>query len=387
MHSALHFGAGNIGRGFLGQLYSESGWHTTFVDVNPALVDALNKKKCYPLTLVGAHSETRNITPVSALNAADEDAIGAAFVRADLVSTAVGANILAKIAPVFALAIAQRATKRPEPINVILCENLLDAAAIFRAAIKLHLPQRFHAFLDDQVGLVEASVGRMVPVQQGEESRHPLEVRVEPYCTLPVDAEAFRGPIPAIQHMEPRENFKAYVARKLYVHNMSHAATAYLGALKGHTYIWEAIGDPEINGWVREAIEESAAALHRKFDLNLDELRAHGEDLLFRYTNQGLADQVERVARDPLRKLSPGDRFVGALNLCEEQGLPCGAIARAVGAALCYTNPSDPESMGLQEAICEIGVERLLLTHCLLQSGSGSMSAVLDAYAQLTAHP
>lgn len=42
---ALHFGAGNIGRGFIGALLHHSGYDVVFADVNDTMVSLLNEKK------------------------------------------------------------------------------------------------------------------------------------------------------------------------------------------------------------------------------------------------------------------------------------------------------------------------------------------------------
>jgi len=363
---AVHFGAGNIGRGFLGQLYFESGYAITFVDVVDEVVSALNTRHSYPIRIVEETSETIMISDVDAVHGRDLDAVGRALAAADLASTAVGVNVLPRIAPALARGIAERfAREGAPPLNVIVCENMIDAGPFLREKVRGHLEPRFRAVLDNRVGFVEASIGRMVPVMTPEQkAEDPLLVCVEPYCELPVDANGFKGPIPEVRHMKAMAKFGAYVERKLFVHNLSHAATAYLGHLRGHEYIWQAIRDTMVREEVAAATRESCRALARRHGLDLDELEAHREDLVRRYHNRALGDQVSRVGRDPIRKLGPQDRLIGAAAMCLEQEVPPEHIAVAVVAAIRYDDPDDPAARALQHIRSERGVSAVLQDVC-----------------------
>jgi len=368
--TAVHFGAGNIGRGFLGQLYFESGYATTFIDVIEDVVRGLHERRAYPLRTVSDADETMWIRNVDALHAANTEAVARVVAEASIGSTAVGVNVLPRIAPLLAQGLARRfEDPAAPPLNIIVCENLLDAGPFLRGEIWKHLAPRLHPLLDEKVGFVEASIGRMVPVMtDAVKAEDPLLVCVEPYCELPVDAEAFRGEVPAIAHMKPLRNFGAYVERKLFVHNMSHAATAYLGALRGHTFIWEAVADPCVRDVVEQALDESCRGLHARYGLSLEELRAHGADLLRRYANRALGDQVARVARDPLRKLGRHDRLVGAACMCIEQGVAPEGIALAAAAAMRYDPPDDPAAHSLQRTRAASGLEGVLKAVCGLDA-------------------
>ncbi|HEX72397.1 MAG TPA: mannitol-1-phosphate 5-dehydrogenase, partial [Candidatus Hydrogenedentes bacterium] len=124
--------------------------------------------------------------------------------------------------------------------------------------------------------------------------------------------------------------------------NLTHATAAYLGYRRGYAYIYEAIRDGEIRAVVEGAGQESCAALTRKRGLDAAELAAHLDDLIFRYHNTALADQIARVARDPVRKLGKDDRLIGAARLCVEQGVEPEHIAVATAAAILYDAPEDP---------------------------------------------
>jgi len=386
MKHAVHFGAGNIGRGFLGQLYWETGWETVFVDVARPVVEALNARGAYPLRIVeDDRAETLTIDHVRAIDGTDLDAVATAIASATIVSTAVGVNVLPHIAPALARGIAARfALPDSEPLNIIVCENLLDAGPFLRAAVCKHLPETLHARLEADVGFVEASIGRMVPVMTAEQhAEDPLLVCVEPFCDLPVDAAAFKGVIPAIAHLKPSAPFGAYVEQKLFEHNMSHAATAYLGYLRGHAFISEAIRDAAVRTVVEGALEESCAALARCHGLDLDALRAHAAGLVHRYHNSALGDTIARVARDPVRKLGPRDRLVGAAMLVLEEGGAPRNIALATAAAILYDSPDDPGAVALQNMRRNGGLDTILAEICQVSPGSPFSALVSTALEQL----
>ena len=363
---AVQFGAGNIGRGFLGQLYHESGYRTTYIDVATPIIDGLNQRGSYPLRLVdNDRAETLQIGDVAAIHASDIPAVAEALARADIASTAVGVPVLPRVAPAIAAGIAKRfADPAAPPLNIIVCENMLEAGPFLRARVREHLAPEWHAALDDKVGFVEASIGRMVPVMTAQQhAEDPLLICVEPYKELPVDADGFRGPIPELAHMHPRANFGGYVERKLFVHNAGHAATAYFGYLRGHEYIYQAIADPAVRAKADAAIAETSAGLTRKHGLDAKELAAHWEDLKHRFANRALADQVARVAKDPIRKLGPQDRLIGAGLMCLDQGIEPANVAVA---ALHYDHPDDPAAQEVQAVRRGEGLARAIQRFCQL---------------------
>ena len=337
------------------------------------VVDALHSTCSYPQVLVSDEgSERLTVGAVRAVHASDRDGAAPVLAEAAIASTAVGMHALPHIAPVIAAAIPLRfSDPDAPPLDIILCENLHDGEALMRGLVRTHLAPEWHDILEEKVGFVEASIGRMVPTRTAaQQAEDILAVAVEPYCELPVDRGAFRGALPVIHHLLPTGNFKGYVERKLFVHNLTHAATAYLGHDHGYTYIWEAIRDPEICHVVEGAGLESSRALVKKHDLDADDLEAHRLDLIRRYHNRALADQVERVARDPLRKLGRDDRLVGALRLCLDQGTEGEYIAFVTARALAYTEASDPLAEVLRARMQASGLDAVLQEVCGLDPDS-----------------
>ena len=336
MKKAVIYGAGNIGRGFIGHLLSQSNYALCFVDVDQALCDELNRRGAYPVRVLhGGHEDI--VRYVRAVSGRDTGAISEAVAQADLMATAVGVGALPHIAVPLAAGITQRFESGAGPLDILLCENKLDAGAYLRALVYAALSPRAKAWAEQSIGFVEASVGRMVPVQTDEmRGGDPLRICVEAYAELPVDKAAFRGELPAIAGLLPAQPFAFYMERKLYVHNMGHAVAAYLGFQRGYTYIWEAMGDPSIKNAVHGAMRESAAALCKKYGCAPSLLQAYILDLLPRFANKRLEDTIARVGRDLPRKLADSDRLFGAARLCEEQGVGNANILKGIGAALLF---------------------------------------------------
>ena len=230
------------------------------------LIDALNREKKYPVRIVSNEGfEDIEVEHISAVNGNHTGAAAEAIAEADIMATAVGVNILKYIVPNLAAGIRSRMEKGGGPLNIIICENLIDADKLLAKLIKAELTETEQLWFDKNIGLAEASIGRMVPVQTEEmKAGNPLRICVEPYDFLPVDKAAFKGEMPKIKNMVPFEPFDFYIKRKLYVHNMGHAVCAYLGLYTHRDYIFEAIDDADIQSIVQNAMLESAIALTRK---------------------------------------------------------------------------------------------------------------------------
>ena len=228
---AVMYGGGNIGRGFIGALLSQSGYRVTFIDVAEPVVQALQEKNTYPVRYVSTEGyEDVWIENITAVNGNDAEAAAEAIAQCDIMATAVGARILKFIVPNIVAGLRKRWAMGKGTLNIIICENLMDANKVLEQMLKVQLTEAEQKIFDETVGLVEASIGRMVPVQTEEmKAGEPMRVCVERYGFLPVDKDAFKGEIPKISNMVPFAPFDFYLKRKLYIHNMGHATCAYLG--------------------------------------------------------------------------------------------------------------------------------------------------------------
>ncbi|MDR0584719.1 MAG: mannitol-1-phosphate 5-dehydrogenase [Treponema sp.] len=333
---AVMYGAGNIGRGFVGAVFAQSGYRLCFIDVAEETTSALQREGRYPVRILSEEgSEDTWIEGVTAVDGRDIEQAAARIADADIMATAVGVRALPLIAPVIAEGLKARFSGGAACINIIICENLIGADRILAGLIKEHLSEAGRAAFDKQVGLVEASIGRMVPLQTAEmRDGNPLRVCVEAYGFLPVDRAAFKGDPPLLQGLVPLEPFDFYIQRKLFVHNMGHGICAYLGLLSGERFIAVAAARAEILCVAQNAMLESARALSAKYGQALEDLLSHIQDLLCRFSNRALADTCGRVGADTERKLGSNDRFMGAIACCRAQGVIPAFISAGAAAAL-----------------------------------------------------
>jgi mannitol-1-phosphate 5-dehydrogenase len=270
------------------------------------------------------------------------------------------------------------------PLNILICENQIDADQILCDKVLEHLPAELHEYVRSKIGFVLCVVSRMVPVMTPEEKQaDPLAIKVEAYKRLPVNARAIKGEIPSIVGLEPVQNFAGYVERKLFVHNAAHATLGYLGWLKGYTYVYKAMKDEWIRSVLDEAMQAVSEVLVRRHGFTPEEMREHVQDLYRRFESVALGDTVARVARDPERKLRPDDRLVGAARLLWEHGGEPGALCTVIAAALLYDNPEDESAVALQKRIEQEGVCKVLEKLTGITADMPMHQCILDAYARL----
>jgi mannitol-1-phosphate/altronate dehydrogenase/D-lyxose ketol-isomerase len=340
----VQFGAGNIGRGFIAERFCAAGWEVIFIDVAADRVAELNSAGSYQVIVVDGVSERpQRVAPIRAIAAQDSGAVAMALASADLAATAVGLAVVDRLGAVIAQAMSLRGDR---PLDILVCENGVTAPARLRDSVLAATDPADRASVNRCLGCVRTSIGRMIPAAHAGDG---LDIRVEPYAKLPVDAAAFRGPIPQVPGLVALADFDLELARKIYLHNLTHACLAYGGAALGHATIPDCVADIGLRHAARRAGDESSAALAVNFGKDtaaqqhiLSENAAMLDDLFQRYANGALDDPVTRVGRDPTRKLAADDRLCGAARLCEDAGLAWPTIAWFVLRALDW-QPADTE--------------------------------------------
>jgi len=380
MKQAIQIGAGNIGRGFIGALLSQAGWHVTFADVVEPIIEALNRGHGYTVHILDSDPGEIAIDHVDGVISTSPE-FAQRVAQCDLITTAVGPNVLPVIAKSIAAGIqARKAAGNTAPMNVVCCENGLRTTTRLKNEVLKHLSEEETAFLEASVGFADCAVDRICPKPNFE---NILDAAVERYCEWDVESAAWKGEKPDIPGLTFADNLMAYLERKLFTLNSGHAICAYLGYLKGYQTIKESVADPAIGAIVHAAISESGEGLIREFGFDPDVHHAYVEKIFARYQNPYLEDEVLRVGREPIRKLEAGDRLIKPLVTTASYGLPVDHLIFGAAAALRFDCPDDPQSAELQKKLRAEGPAAALTAYSGLTAENPLTGRILDIYRAL----
>ena len=346
--TAVHFGAGNIGRGFVGLILHRAGYQVVFADVADPLIDALTATPSYQVRAVGAASSTETVDNYRAVNSRrDEPAVVDEIASADIVTTAVGPTVLKFIAPVIAAGLR----KRPggaAPVAVMACENAVNATDVLAGHIREQVPDAEWPAVTARTVFANTAVDRIVPAQSGQDG---LDVTVETYFEWAIERPPFGGQEPSIPDATWVDNLAPYIERKLFTVNTGHATTAYHGFARGISKLSDALADDAVRAAVEGVLAETKQLLVAKHGFPAEAQQAYVDKILQRFANPYLPDTVDRVGRQPLRKLSRSERLIGPAAELAERGIRPQYLLATVDAALSFDVPQDPESVELQHLL------------------------------------
>lgn len=355
---AVHFGAGNIGRGFIGAVLQDAGYFVVFADVNPGLIRSLNDSGSYSLTELGAASTTKTYTHYRALHSVEQrsELIGQ-LSKAEIITASVGANILPLIAPVIAEGLAARTLSTPAV--VMACENAINATDILKSEIR-GVPE-----LDQVAQFANTAVDRIVPIQpEGSEPN----VSVEAFCEWVIDTSNLSDVNLEIPSATLVDRLEPFIERKLFTVNTAHLSAAYLGQQAGHATVVLALNDPAVMKKTKAVLEETSAVLLRKHNFDPAAHNRYVKKTMKRITSPAIDDEVERVGRDPIRKLSRLERLIGpAAQHAEHFGKPEHLLG-VISAALAFENDDDPEVARLQLLLTSLSSSEFALEVCGISS-------------------
>jgi mannitol-1-phosphate 5-dehydrogenase len=342
------------------------------------VLDALNARHSYQVHVVGEQKQIDTVTGVDAVSSIGDEVVKL-IASVDLVTTAVGPQILERIAPAIAKGLVLRKSQGNDtPLNIIACENMVRGTTQLKGHVFNALSDEDKTWVESHIGFVDSAVDRIVP--PSEATNDPLEVTVETFSEWIVDKTQFVGEPPAIKGMELTDNLMAFVERKLFTLNTGHAITAYLGQMAGHQTIRDAILDPAIRAVVKGAMEESGAVLIKRYGFDAEKHAAYIQKILGRFENPYLKDDVERVGRQPLRKLSAGDRLIKPLLGTLEYGLPHPNLVKGIAAAMHYHSEQDSQAQELAKLLAEKGPRAALADVSGLDANSDVANDVVAAF-------
>lgn len=381
---AVHFGAGNIGRGFIGELLHDSGYSITFVEVSKDIIDTINATNSYDIYFFDKGYEKKTITDVCAISpVTDTGAVVDAIIHADIITTSVWADNLAKISALLAKGLKERKEKNAPKVNILACENALCASDRLKKELLVHQEIMKEEELDSIACFSNVSVDRLAlnNVRDGVEYLDidtMFELVIEQSRLVDTTSKPIKG-------ADYTDNLTMYLERKLYICNCGHAAAGYLGHLKGYQFVQQSFADKEIYDEVKGMMHESADALRKKFGFSSEELNYFIEKNLKRFMGDVVMDEIKRVCRSPIRKLDKTDRLVAPCEAYEKLVGEVKLLPKAIAAAFLYQDKEDSQAVELQEYITAHGIEKSITHFTGLSSQSSIYHKVVKAYTTLKA--
>lgn len=356
---ATHFGAGNIGRGFIGEILAKNGFSIEFVDINETIINALMSRKGYTIELAEESKRQIQVANVTGINnQKNPEAVIDSVATSQIVTTAIGPNILPFIAELIAKGIQKRkANQVTEKLDVIACENMIGGSQFLFEKVKAYLTQEDLDYVNQYVGFPNAAVDRIVPIQYHDD---PLFVSVEPFSEWVVDKTQMKNPALVLSDVEYVDDLEPYIERKLFSVNTGHASVAYTGASLGYQTIDEAIADEKVLTTLENVLKETGSLLIAKWQFDPQVHQAYAQKIVARFKNPYISDAITRVARTPIRKLGYDERFIRPIRELHDRNLSYQQLLTVVGLIFNYRDEKDEQSVELQKMLQSESLEAVV---------------------------
>lgn len=383
MALAVHFGAGKIGRGFIANLLHQTGYHVVFADVVQETIDKLKKEQQYTLFLIDHNYDEQLIDDVDAYSTINEaDKVVDAIQEAEVVTTSVMATNLDKVAPLIAKGLKRRVGSHKPKITVMACENAMMGTNILVKAMLA--TGEITADELNEVGVYPNTAVDRVVFDGHHHGKDGIEIGDAYELAIEKNKLADTNTQP-IKNAEYVENLEMYLQRKIYMINCGHAISAYLGQANGYKTVQEVLKDPQLLEQVKAAMMESAGALEKKYGFEHTTLVTYMNKMFVkRMTTPGLSDPVERVGREPIRKLAANDRIIGPALQCEAYKLANDHLLRGAAYGFHFQNPDDQQAVEIQTSIEQNGIKETVAKYTQQPVDSRIVAVISDDYEQIS---
>lgn len=352
---AIHFGAGNIGRGFIGILLKNSNYDITFVDLNKDIIDDIKLNGKFSVIYLDEDNSSDLVDNVKGLHGIDDlEQVIESIGSTDLITTSLGqdnlkyttANIVAGIRARIEAGISKN-------LDIIACENGLQVSSFFKQLVYAELTEEEQVYCDEHIGFVDCTVDRIVPNQTNE---NICDVRVEPSFEWVLKSNQVKANFD-IKDAQYTKELAYYNKRKLLTVNLTHSLIGYVGSAEGYEFVHEAIANPAIEHFVGQVLTDIRNALVIEFGVEADVQDSYALKTVNRFKNDKIVDELSRVARNPLTKLSDGERYISPLKVLIDNGSSYDALCQAVAYGLSYNNPQEAQAVEIKTLIAEKGLE------------------------------
>ena len=380
MKKAVLIGAGQFGRGVIGMLLEQSGYHVVFADVNDAVIRDINERGEYSVRRIDQTDSTVTVKNISAISSLSPELIDECA-ACEVLCTCTGLTALPKIAP----SIAKSIEKRMEDgfdgfFNVLACENALGGSTILKNLVLTHLSPEAQSYLEAHIGFPDCAIDGIIPPVK---NALPADVTAEEYFEWDSLKSGFRGPLPEIRGLHIVDDLSRYLERKIFTLNGPNAVTGCFGWRKGYRTVQESLADPEIYEVVWQMMEEAGAMLSARHGFTADEMLQYRTFIMNRFRKVHIIDSCERVSREPIRKLAANDRIVAAMNYAHSFGQPTPAYYKGIAEVLHYDNPNDAQSVEMQQLIRTLGMPAALEKITGIPAGSEDASLIAAEYDKI----
>lgn len=320
------------------------------------IINKLQNTKSYTVTEVSTEGEkTSTIDNYRAINSKhEEQKVVDEIATADTVTCAVGPNILKFIAPVIAKGIEAR--QKDTWLAVIACENAIGATDTLRGFIEEKLSDKTKSNIKNIARFANSAIDRIVPAQDPDAG---LNVRIEKFYEWCVEQKPFEPEgAPPIKGIHFVDDLEPYIERKLFTVNTGHATAAYYGRQRRKSCVHDVMEDKELHDTVRGVLKETAGLITDKHGISAEDQQKYVDKIVDRISNPALKDNVERVGRAPMRKLSRKERFVGPAAQLAERNKPVDGLLGSMEQCLRFQNvEGDDESKELAEILASHSAE------------------------------
>lgn len=356
----LHFGAGNIGRGFIGELLNKSGYHVTFVDINEAVVNDLKNRDTYTIKVLDNEVSEVVMTNFDALNIASEkEELTNRICEVNLITTSIGPNVLPIIAKDIATGLVEKVKRNDTKLlDIVACENMIEGTNFLKGEIFKHLSESEITFVEKYVGFPNSAVDRIVPAQKHDDV---LLVEVEKFCEWVVEEDKLKvAENKNISGVHYVTDLNPFIERKLFTVNTGHAALSYVANYKGLKLVSEGAFDSEVREHFIKVLEETSNLLVKKWNFDIEEMTKYREKTIKRFENKLIVDDVARICRTPIRKLGHNERFVKPIRECYDLNIPYENLAKTCAYILTFKAEDDEQAVKLQTLLTEKSVAEVL---------------------------
>ena len=293
MKLAIHFGAGNIGRGFIAPVLQENNYEVVFVDVNKELIEQINLLQGYKVRSISLNASSDiYVKNISGLLLDEEEFLNKKLAQADLITTSVGPKFVKDIFNLVS------STKTEKIQTFIAFENMYRASTSNSTESSL-----------SKLVLIDAVVDKIVPPQ----NITSLDVIVEEYGSIILDNNVNTKPLNESKIVS-YSNYEHEFYKKLWLLNGLHLKLAYFGLSRNIKYIHEILNNQEGLDFAERAIDSLSKA-YSLFSNSTEDLKDFKQTILNRFSMPEIQDEVTRIARNPQIKFSKDERFERPLRL------------------------------------------------------------------------